>query len=303
MRFLYIIPTLILIISLNSCASESYLYQKQIPTSEVALNNLLDTVPAFRSAFSKVDIPTFNKKLSDFLYYDQETSVFVLNALVYLMKGEPQLPMMLDDASGILQQILDYYDSPQRVEQLTAFGNMLEQSKNIDPFLAIETTQTLLKKLSRITQSIATNSGIFQTATSRDLQPFSTWQDCSIKQTTFEANNKKLSDSIQNTMQDIYTLTRNVNCMITDIQKNPTVERFIGKDGMYRKPEVTMEDLMGIVGGLDLEPMSQEGIDFLVNNKQDLLDYEHIAADWLGANKEKNQLTNLFYSSNISSFN
>ena len=281
---------LIFLLLLTSCSNPSFLFQKQIPTSNVELNHLLDTVPAFRSAFSGIDIPTFNTKLSSFLNYDPDTALFALNSLVYLMKTEPQLPMLIDDASGILQQILDYYDDPEKVKELDGFSNLLKQSEDIDPYLALDVTQKLLKKVARITRVVGSKNEIFQNTSTNQFQNLDTWQNCSVNQDTFKNNNQVFSDSTQETIQDVYTLMRQVYCLIGDVQGNEDLRTFIGSDGLLRKKTFSLEPLINTINTLDIETYANDGLKFLTEEKQTMIDAEHEAADWIIADRDKYQL-------------
>ncbi len=266
-----------LLILFSACYKEVEIkFQKHHPESEIKLKDLLNSVPAFRSAFSNIDLRKFNDELAAFLNYDTETSVILLNRLSYLMKENPSIPLLLDDVSGILKIVLDYYTQDENLEELDRLGESLEKMSEKSVRELIHHTKYVLKDVvSKLLFKIGSDSILYSSAENRPFQSQDIWANCDITNKEFKSIFPSIEEE-RETLYKIYELSRCLFCSIQEYATEKNIDRLYEID--IDNLDIVM--LLEMTKEMNIEEVITDVINFL-EDREMVKEIDEALAQWL----------------------
>ena len=180
---------LFVLIFLSACTPNADLtFQRMQPESTVKLSELLSEVPVLKKMFANIDPLEFDSRLADFLDYDAETSVFMLNQLHHLIRVNNDLPKLIDDLSGILKLALDYYQDENNRAEFEKIGVAFDRFSQSEFIAFFQTSRSMMSTLSRATYYISKNTHFFPDANAinNSFAPLEIWSNCSIPNKYFQ---------------------------------------------------------------------------------------------------------------------
>ena len=268
---------------LGACSpSSDTFFQKMRPTSGVKLTELLDEVPVLENMFSNIDQDVFNDKLSDFLAYDPETSVFMLNQLYNLIRIDNHLPKLLDDASGILKLFMDYYQDESNQADMDALEAATDRFSELEFRNFLNVAESALLKVGSALHFVGNNAHFFpeDDTSGEPFASFTIWSDCSISDESFQEEKPPTLSDGRDIVYDVYELSRTIHCILDKALGDDFKDLFDENTGRVNK-DLGLADIVSVVRSLDVEDAIEEFIDLMNHHRDKVIEIDQEMSDWL----------------------
>ncbi len=288
-----VIAILFFLIFLPACTPNAdIVFQKTRPDSTVKLLELLNEVPTLKEMFSNLDQEEFNETLIDFLGYDMETSVFMLNQLYHLIRVNHALPKLLDETSGILQLAMDYYQDEANRAELEQIGQAFDRFSESEFREFFQAIKSGISILSRAIYQVGNNVHFFPNITSEPFVSLDVWADCSISNERFEDDKPRDISNTQDReiVYKAYEVSRTIYCGLNRLSDGDLQDFFDQQSGQLKT--VGMADLILLVKSLDIEKAADEFVYLLNHDREKIITIDREMSEWLVTSPGKKNLLN-----------